>query len=288
MWHLNKIPKVVHFYWGNEKLSYLRYMSIFSFRKLNPDWIIKIHIPSQVNNLNPSWSTFEQKNSEIKKNYWDRLSSLDVQIVEHKPFEDFDQDAHEVHKSDFFRWKLLMTEGGVWSDFDIVYQNSMNNLQENLLENNQSQVGLSWYPNLHKWAISFMLASPDNIFYSKIHELSKTKYDKSRYQSIGSELINEGWHRPGRLIKGNPETKFCLLDEKCVYPIGPTEIQNFYVSTDDRLNKMLDDPTVIGYHWFAGFPASQKFENELDEDNLYSYDNILSKCIIRLRENYEH
>lgn len=286
MWYLNKIPKVVHFYWGNEKLSYLRYMSIFSFRKLNPDWTIKIHIPQKINNLVPSWDTFEQKNSQIKKNYWNKLEKLDVHVITHNPFDDFDNNAHEVHKSDFFRWKLLMDEGGVWSDFDIVYQNSMNNLLENVLENNETEVGLSWYPNLHKWAISFMLSSPQNKFFNQIHELSKGSYDKSRYQSIGSELINNHWHRPGRLIKGNPKTKFCLLNEKCVYPIGPGNIDNFYVEVRDESKEMLTDPNILGYHWFAGYPLSQKFENELDENNLNSFNNILATCIFNLREKY--
>ena len=66
MWHLTNIPKIVHFYWGNEKLSYLRYMSVYSFRKLNPDWKIKIHVPGALSMIAPTWGSNEQKNAGIE------------------------------------------------------------------------------------------------------------------------------------------------------------------------------------------------------------------------------
>jgi len=174
MWHLNKIPKIVHFYWGNEKLSYLRYLSIYSFRKLNPDWKIKIHIPKNLSSISPTWHSDEQKNLSITRDYWLEIEKLNVEIIVQPPLDDFDNDAHEVHKSDFFRWKLLSNEGGVWSDIDILYINPMDNLLENISENSSCDTAFSWYEENKKWAISFMLSSPNNLFFKKIHELSKS------------------------------------------------------------------------------------------------------------------
>ena len=79
MWHLTKIPKIIHFYWGNEKLSYLRYLSVYSFRKLNLDWQIKIHVPAVLSTDLPAWNTMHQKNIKIDKDYFDRLEELDVE-----------------------------------------------------------------------------------------------------------------------------------------------------------------------------------------------------------------
>ncbi len=283
MWHLTKIPKIVHFYWGNEKLSYLRYLSILSFRKLNPDWRIKVHIPKQLSRISPTWISEEQKNLSIKEDYWDEVEKLGVEIIVQPPLEDFDNNAHEVHKSDFFRWKLLVAEGGVWSDIDIFYINPMNNLVENTVENSLCDTAFSWYAQQRKWAISFMLSSVGNPFYKKIHELSKTAYDKNRYQSIGSELINNNYHRPSKLSKQNPEISFVLMDQKGAYPIGPTEIENFYTPLTEQGRQLLRDPNVVGFHWFAGHPSSQKFESELNEKNVNTFDNILAEAIKNLQ-----
>lgn len=283
MWHLNKIPKIIHFYWGNEKLSYLRYLSVSSFKKLNPDWTVKIHTPQQLSTVDPTWNSNEQKNVSIKEDYWEDLENMGVEIVVQPPFEDFDNNAHEVHKSDFFRWKLLSKEGGVWSDIDILFINPMDHLLENIPENFLCDTAFSWYETNKKWAISFMLSSPNNKFFRKVHELSKNFYDKNRYQSIGSELLNNNWHRPGKLKKQNPESNFFLLEQKSVYPIGPNEIEKFYAPLNNELIEILEDPNIIGMHWFAGHPDSQKFESNLNENNIQTFDNILAEAIKRIK-----
>ena len=284
MWHLTNIPKIVHFYWGNEKLSYLRYMSVYSFRKVNPDWKIKIHVPISVSMIDPTWGTNEQKNAGIKNDYWDNLKDLNVEIIKIPPFDNFDNNAHEVHKSDYYRWTLLCGEGGVWSDIDIVYINSMDNILENDRTLNHIDTGFSRYAENGKYAISFMLASAGNTFFKKIHELSNTHYDASRYQSIGSELINNNWHRPGKLRKQNPTNIFVLMDEKCVYPISPRNIPRFFDPMDDELKAILADSNVLGLHWFAGHPKSQQFESAIDETNVGQFDNILSTAIKQITE----
>jgi hypothetical protein len=43
MWHLKEIEKTLHTYWGGDSMSYLRYLTLASFRKLNPDWKIFLY-----------------------------------------------------------------------------------------------------------------------------------------------------------------------------------------------------------------------------------------------------
>ena len=189
MWHLTKIPKIVHFYWGNEKLSYLRYLSVLSFRKLNPTWEIKVHIPAVLSTAPPLWDTEHQKNINITEDYFDQLNQLNVEIIKHDFSEDFDNTAHEVHKSDFLRWKILSSIGGVWSDIDILYVNPMDNLLENRDELKNCELFLCPYKENGKHTIGFLMSSPDNVFFKEILDLAKINYVPNRYQCIGSELI---------------------------------------------------------------------------------------------------
>ena len=60
MWHLDKIPKILHVYWGGSSLPKLRYLTIESFAKYNPDWEVRVYVPATPVEGH-SWSTFEQK-----------------------------------------------------------------------------------------------------------------------------------------------------------------------------------------------------------------------------------
>ena len=137
MWHLNKIPKKAHFYWGNSVLPFDRFLSIASFSANNRDWAVFMHRPLGLSpELDTSWETHEHKKIKSSPSgncFWDSLSKLEnVEIVEH----DLDSlgDISEVHKSDFLRWELLANDGGLWSDIDILYLRPMDDVYFNVAE----------------------------------------------------------------------------------------------------------------------------------------------------------
>ena len=38
------IPKRIFFYWGGSDMSWMRYMTLYSFRKMNPDWEVILYV----------------------------------------------------------------------------------------------------------------------------------------------------------------------------------------------------------------------------------------------------
>ena len=79
MWHLSKIPKIAHFYWGNKVLPYLRYLTLYSFKKYNPDWVVNLYIPKF---LQPemSWNGREHKFPIDCKDYYGQINALTQQF----------------------------------------------------------------------------------------------------------------------------------------------------------------------------------------------------------------
>jgi len=78
------IPRVMNFYWGGGNLSYLQYLTVFSFNKFNPLWKIVLHTPTVISN-EITWVTDEQKAQYFGPNYLDELKSLhyvNVNIVD--------------------------------------------------------------------------------------------------------------------------------------------------------------------------------------------------------------
>ena len=281
IWHLNEIPKIVHYYWGGESLSYLRFLSVLSFKELNKDWTIKIHMPKQVNNLNKTWGgTISHRSKVFKKNYIDQLSVIGAKLVYHDFSNHFLQNAHEVHRSDFIRWKILADEGGVWSDMDILYCNPIEMLDENSADNNDAIA--CFCPINQKHTIGFMMSSSKNPIFEYIHKLCEENYNPEIYQCMGAELLQKNFSKTAKLKKQFGKfIKILFLDPTCVYSIDHVNLADCYTNISNRsdLKNKLDNKKIIGIHWFASLELSNKFEDELTETNSDNYINILTQII---------
>ena len=280
MWHLNKIPKTVHFYWGGEKLSYLRFLSVQTFCQLNPDWQVLIHTPKILSTAQPKWDTFQQKNSLVQQDYFDQLAQLPVTVIPHDFARyKFDNQAHEVHKSDFLRWKLLGKHGGVWSDIDILYVRPMHQLLENCAEFGKVDTALCPLLPPGKHTIGFLMSSPNNKFFQSLSRRARAAYDPETYQCMGSNLINQRFQSLDHFQRQFKQNNFVFLDKSCVYVIDSKSIEKFYQTPDAGILKKFNNKKVIGFHWFAGHPLSQELENQLTANNINQFNNILTTAI---------
>lgn len=274
MWHLTQIPQVAHFYWGGGPLSYLRWLSIKSFKQHNPTWQIYLHGPVIDSQAPANWT------NHVSQDYRDQLDALNVVMIQH----DFDQygfsnQAHEVHKSDFLRWQLLAEHGGLWSDIDILYVRPMNNLVENIAENSLVDTALCPLMPPSKHTVGFILSSKNNTFYKYISKLAITNYNPDVYQCMGSDLINSRFDSFESFGQQFPHHQFVFLNKKGVYSITSKTIDQFYQPVSADLQKKLVSNRVIGYHWFGGHPRSQQFENTVTAENVKEYNNFLATAI---------
>lgn len=275
-WYLKKIPKIAHFYWGNEKLPYLRYMTISSFHKYNSDWEIRFYYP-KTKQTKVTWTTKEQKyDINIKQDYYSALKTLPITFIEM----DFSllglrNDYPEVHKSDFLRWYLLSTIGGLWSDMDVIYFDSMNNININKLYNKDGDtVVCCRQPK--DFSIGFMLSSPNNEFYRTIWEKSLTGvYCKSQYQSIGVILLNGLMKDIPYAINLFPKLKILALDFKTIYSYNASMIHTIYNTTN--LEYITEE--AIALHWYAGHPSAELLINEVTHQNYEKFKNVVCKVV---------
>jgi hypothetical protein len=90
----------------------MRYLAVKSFHQHNPDYSINFYT-----------------NAQPTGEYWEKVSSfVNLHIVE-PPTEVFGNPlVHPAHTSDVFRIKLLMEQGGVYSDFDTITIKSFDDL----------------------------------------------------------------------------------------------------------------------------------------------------------------
>lgn len=248
-WYLD-IPKILHVYWGGEKLSYIRFLTIKTFIKHNPDWKVIFLYPKQYTKTT-SWLTYENKNTLSE--YTDFMPDLKKLPVE---FQEIDMNTYhisnnisEVHKSDFIRLIQLSQMGGLWSDMDIFYIKPMNDFYLN----NKFYNGVQTYVCIREYghSIGFMMASEGNKFFKKLHELSMAQYDPRWYQTLGARLYNRYFET---IEKVNSLTPAINIQMDVVYPhVAGLE----HELIDGTLPKFTE--RTIGVHWYAGHPQWEKF-----------------------------
>jgi len=270
LWHLHKIPKVLHLYWGGENMSFLRHLTVVSFRQYNPDWQIKIHTPKNIYKGKPTWDSPEYSRSfKMSGRYLEQLKNYDVEFVEHD-FESygFRSDVPETFKADYLRYRLLSTEGGVWSDFDILYFRPMIMAAFNNAENADADTGLYIENGLPH--ISFLFSSANNPMYAKLEALAKDKLDLSRYQSIGAELFA----LPEMQVDQLP-INLCKIDKNSIYYFEWQRLTDIFV------NEAVYPDDAVGIHWFAGTPISQDFDSQISIENVFRFNSTLCKIIVK-------
>lgn len=277
MWHLKKIPKILHLYWGNDRLSFLRYLTVYSFRKFNPDWRIKVYHPRIKYRGKRTWASFEQSVDFTGQNYLEKLNELEIDSCEiNFRYLGINSQIPETFKSDFFRWHILSTQGGIWSDFDIIYLKSIEDLFLNQIENQQLNT-IICLDNSSKYpyhSIGFLLSSPGNSFFRYIYQRSRSCFNLQDYQSIGYTMLNRDFSHLNSIQQKFKNIKLANLNMTTVYPFSPA------ILFSDNVCEIPAD--TIGVHWYAGHPKAGRLENILTDKNYQEYNYLISKLITKV------
>ena len=127
--YYSNIPKIAFTYWDMSNLTFMHYLTLYTFKKHHPDWTIVLYYPTK-RVTNKSWHSNENKLNVSTLNYISELSKLNIEIIEinfEYEFPNIPYYLSEVIKSDLFRLYACNTSGGVWIDMDTFWINSLEN-----------------------------------------------------------------------------------------------------------------------------------------------------------------
>lgn len=119
---MKRIPKILHTYWDNSPMSFPQAVTVASFHKYNPDWIINVYIPKQSYAGPPKYIpnyTGEDYFYLVKRAKY--VNIIEVDLADYA----IDPGHHNILRSDILRYHLLYNHGGVWSDFDVIWLRPM-------------------------------------------------------------------------------------------------------------------------------------------------------------------
>lgn len=227
-------------YWGGRNLSWLRYLTVKSFKRHNPEWKIKVYYPVKPT-IGSKWHTTEQS---VGYDGQDWFSELDAEPL---PFDmetiGFSNDIPEVHKSDLFRLWVIHEYGGVYSDFDILYTKPFPEVKGTIY---------CWHPDGH-YSVGLIGGEKGSKLYADLLSMSKES-GNNKYQVYGSTLWGkldaqpEGWNIPKNLV----------------YSYGWQDVERLFTKTE----KLPEE--AIGVHWYGGSELAGWWENRIAPGNIPS------------------
>jgi len=282
-WRLKKIPKIASFYWGSDKMSFLRYMTIKSFKKFNPDWSVHLYVPktpsksidwrSEGGDLHHSSDSVDYNGEDYK----DRLLgevAVKVTVVDFSN-SFIGSNAPEAHKSDLLTWKVLSTTGGIWCDMDILFTSPLNksSINVNSKTDTISSYDMGHSRGLYVAPIGFLGSSKNNLYFKRILLEATRNYNRKSYQSIGTICVTNVAKDFESAKKSFANLNMINLDPESIYHLHFKKIDDIF------LNNVKLPVESFGIHWYGGHPLSQQYNGKINIDNYSEYDNTICKHI---------
>lgn len=266
MWQV-EVPKTCYLYWNNAPMSLLHTLTLRSFHVLNPEWEIIVHnfiVPGEPT-LAPAYKDY------IGRDYFHFVRECDyVQVID---IEADRQEFHSILISDKWRRKILYENGGVYSDFDVLWLKPMDyfmNIDHLGDMSSFNSIVSYWNYTEDFHNVSVLISKKGNPFDEFIIQEQEKVKNYTDDQAFGTTLLNELYPNYDSIdIPGIIAIKY-----ETFYPYSTFDLKRLFI--DDDITA-LDNPNVMAIHWFNGNPLSKLWINNSLYNAKCSMNTILKR-----------
>jgi len=276
------VPKRAMFFWGNDKMSWLRYMSLWSFCKYNPTWKVQLYRIKQ-ERFEKYWADINQQDffRYDGADYSDRLQDISqLEVLDwESPAIACQKRMGPSHLSNVFKWQQMAEEGGVYLDLDIL---SIKPIEDWYTLVNHSS-SLCHNAKGRAFSIGLLGSCGGSQFYADVLTSSLEGFDPAVYQSAGVESIYRlfGGNRRdvqwADLVARYPDELFVNFAMQYVYPWNCSNIREY----TSRVNTVVPAKT-FGLHWYAGSEESQHMNISLTELSVATYHSTVAHFLRKM------
>jgi len=272
---MKNIPKTLHLYWNKSPMSWLQSLTPISFHKYNPDWMINIYVPRVPYNGSTIYIpkyTGKDYFSIIKE----QLPDVNIIEVSLKNY-GIDPNLHDILRSDILRYHLLYEQGGVWSDFDVLWLKPISHFNNIEYYGNVAPeditAAVSLINNTHGGhSIGIMIHSQHDEYAKELVELTKLVRPPYKHESFGSLMISAKYPTLESLSKFKG---LIGVKEETYYPyrIHPPNDTFNKLYLDNDLSMIINN--TICLHWYNGKLHSKNYVNKDGTKTLCSMTTVL-------------
>lgn len=272
---MKRIPKIVHMYWDGTPMSKLQTFTVTSFCKLNPDWRIVVHMDKLKYGGNNKYIP-----PYTGEDYFHIVKKTKQVTIEEVALSDYgvSENLHYILRSDILRYHWLYNEGGVWSDFDVIWLKSMDYLSMIVGTDSFGATLCMYDDGIHKHHnISILISAKGHEFYGEAinlcSEIQNNINKKPNHQEFGTLMFNRVYPKAEDALNKFPD--MVNLKYETFFPYSIFNMGSLYLRTD--LSYITD--SVMCVHWFNGHKLSKEYVNS----NKFSKD--CSMTLILKNEN---
>jgi hypothetical protein len=255
---MNNIPKKVYLYWDRPTpMSWLQTMTIDTFIKHNPDWSVNVYVPKQAYTGKPTYIP-----DYTGKDFFGRVENNSLVNIIEVDLKDYciDIGLHNILRSDILRYRLLYDNGGVWSDFDVVWLKPISYLSTIVGHNNFNATMCVFEKGTKHHNISILVSSQGHPFYKVIIDKCCCIQDSCKvvpdHQEYGTKMWNDLFPDMDKLLESYSD--MAKLEYYTFFPYSIFDMDRLYNKID--LSVITDK--VMCVHWFNGHTLSKKYVNE--------------------------
>jgi len=271
------ISKVMNFFWSGDSMTFMRYMTLYSLRKLNPDFRIVLWSPCYPCQGKTWVSSEVDDEGYCGENYLSKIGSLKIERRVWSPM--FERLSHS-QASDLFQWQLLSTIGGLYCDMDVLWLKPLESVNKQFWA---SDVLYCSENNGQMFAIGFFGASPRCKMVQDIYSSAIRNYEPERYESAGISAVyrsTSGGNSAPAVIdhyrRKYPGMSISRFPDVFIYPFDCHNYPRIFTDSVNVSDKCL------GIHWFGGGPISQKWNQLLTDKNYKDYDNTFTRYCCKI------
>jgi len=263
------LPKRAVWFWGGSPMSFLRYMSLASFRKHHPDWemlLILRHGESRPHR----WKERQDSVYYDGPDYTGQAMAIDGLEVLHleDAFPDL-VDYYDNQVSDVIGW-IWAADGGVKCDMDLLWRAP---IDYDVIKD--VDIGLWQYRKV--FAVGVVFGNNPG-FFGEVHDKAMDRLVNNRarfgYQEVGPNLLMDMF----------PDLRdrfdVTILPNSWLYP---------FVDSIGKWIAMCARPFLIGerpavpddcvaVHWYAGSDAAMEW-NAKPKDEMMAADNLMGDMV---------
>lgn len=258
------------FYWGNERMSFMRFMTLKSFRIFHHDWEIVLITREKHNHTMLSEKNLEKQDIGFTGTDYTKLALELVDSVRtlEKDYSHISEMClPEQQNSDMLAWYLVSFEGGVVSDMDILY---FKNMDEALANLDNSLPMFSGRPMAGYIPVSFMVGNSKNIF-EPVYDWCLNNINKEKYEQFGTNAFMH-------VYSSLEQAGVTRMPSKLVFPFcEDPKVANLAATMFTFLSKIPDISCAM--HWYAGCPEAHHWNEILTHTNFHTYNSTFCNLL---------
>jgi hypothetical protein len=254
------IPKICRLYWGGSgPMAQLMVFTILSFHKYNPDWEIIVYRTKQTSEELGVNTYVPVYNGKDYFEHIEKLPYVKIKIIDVADY-GINKDAHSILGSDIFRMNVLYKEGGLYSDFDVIWLKPVEEIMNvDCIGNPKGFSTTVCYFNFTEGhhSVSNILSQSKSLFLLSVIESQKKVRKPYSHMSFSTSLLNKKYPKLQDII--NVYSDVLALKYKTFYPYSIFNLEELYLENN---LEPINDKDVLCVHWFNGHELSQGYINE--------------------------